>query len=195
MENLIKLKHWQIFIVLGTGYILNLVLSGINFTIGNVTSSELSIMIGIITIFLFFLWVLTIGLYLNSIPDNPYKFNKWILVLSISFSIMGYSELLFERLGNENYILPVWISFVLTLLTFFGLFYTFYNVSKSLKSIELDKESNLSEYIISAILLFAFPIGVWFIQPRMNRIYYENEIMRKKENYKPLTTAHSACRN
>lgn len=176
MENLIKLKHWQIFIILGTGFILNLVLSGIDFPIGKLTSSELSTMIGILTLILYFLWVLIIGLYLNNIPDNPYKFNKWILVSSIVFSIFGYSELYLQRLGNENYLMPEWISFLLTLLTFFGLFYTFYNVPKSLKSIELDKKSKFSDYIISAVLLFAFPIGVWFIQPRLNRIYNANKM-------------------
>ena len=179
MEYINKLKHWQIFMILGTGYILNLVLSGTNFKIGNITSAELSILIGIITIIMFFLWVLIIGFFLNSIPDNPYKFKKWILVLSIFCSIIGYSELLLQRLGNENYIVPVWISFMLTLLTFFGLFYTFYNVPKSLKSIELDKESKFSEYIVSAILLFAFPIGVWFIQPRLNRIYAAKNVKGK----------------
>jgi len=179
MEYINKLKHWQIFMILGTGYILHLVLSGTNFTIGKITSTELSTLIGIITIIMFFLWVLIIGLYLNSIPENPYKFKKWILVISIFCSIAGYSELLLQRTGNENYIVPFWISFMLTLLTLLGLFYTFYNVPKSLKSIELDKESKFSEYIVSAILLYAFPIGVWFIQPRLNRIYEAKKMKEK----------------
>jgi hypothetical protein len=176
MEYIVKLKHWQIFLVLGTVYILYLILSGINFTFGKITSHELSIMIGIITICLFFLWVLVIGLYLNSIPDNPYKFNKWILILSIFWCIIGYSELLLQRLENNNNIVPGWISFSITLLTFLSLYYTFYNVPKSLKSIELGRKSKFTDYIVTAILIFAFPIGIWFIQPRVNRIYNANKI-------------------
>lgn len=177
MKYIIKLKHWQIFIFIGTGYILNLVLTGINFSLGNISSMELSIVIGIITIVLFFLWVLAIGLYLNSIPDNPYKFNKLTLIISIVFSTVGYSDLLYQRLGVGNF-MPDWVSSILTLLTFLGLFYTFYNVPKSLKSIELNKKSKFLDYIVLSVLLFAFPIGIWFIQPRLNRIYDAKEMTK-----------------
>jgi hypothetical protein len=55
-------------------------------------------------------------------------------------------------------------------MTFFGIFYVFLTVAKSLKSIENEEHVTLDVYIIDALLLFAFPIGIWFIQPRLNKI-------------------------
>jgi hypothetical protein len=56
-------------------------------------------------------------------------------------------------------------------------------VPKSLKSIESGLKATLKFYIIDAILMFMMPIGVWFIQPRLNRIDLVNiEINGHKED-------------
>jgi hypothetical protein len=181
MKIFIKLKHWQIFIILGTGFILNLILSTNKFSIGNITSIGLGTVIGIFTLILFFLWVMTIGIFINRIPANSYHFRTWVLIFATLCNMIGYSELNLERILPISDFIPIWLLTLLTLLTFFGIFYTFYNVPKSLKSIELGRKAHFSEYFISALLLFIFPIGVWFIQPRINRIYNENEIKKIEE--------------
>ncbi|SDD20433.1 hypothetical protein [Williamwhitmania taraxaci] len=101
-------------------------------------------------------------------------------------SMIGYAALNLERLTVEGMSFPNWIPMTLTPLVCFGIFYTFYNVPKSLKSLEIGRKAKLSEWIIDAILLFAFPIGIWFIQPRLNRIYLVNEMI-ESENSNTLT--------
>jgi len=181
MKNLIKLKHWQAFMIYALGLILHIIFLKVDLKFGIITSLELSGAFAIITLIFFFLWVLALGLFVNNITGNPYKFRNGLLVFAVLCSTIGYANLNLERVGLTGEIIPEWISIILTPLTLFGIIYTFYNVSKSFKSIEINRKATFSEYILDAILLFAFPIGVWFIQPRLNNIYIANKLT-KNEN-------------
>jgi hypothetical protein len=170
MKQIVKLKHWQVFGVISFCYLISFFLQEDNFKIGNITSLDLAAIVTIITVILFFSWILTIGIFLNNIPDKPFYFKNYMLFIAVCFCILGYSNLNLQRLVFKNEILPFWMSFITTPLTLWGIYFSFYNVSKLLKSIELNREAKFSECILDAITLFAFPVGVWFIQPRINRI-------------------------
>jgi len=64
--------------------------------------------------------------------------------------------------------------FPLHLLAMFCLFYLLYFVSKSLVLAETCKPASFNEYAGLFFLIWVFPIGVWFIQPRINRQYAES---------------------
>ena len=183
MKKILRLKHWQIFSIIIVVEIISFVLTSSDFKIGSISSLYLAVIAAIITFILFFSWTLIIGLFLNNIKGNAYHFKNWILILAIFCCIQGYSYLNFQRLKLDNEFIPFWIEFISTLLTFWGIYYTFYQVAKSLKSIELDREAKFSECILDALALFALPFGVWFIQPRVNRILIVVEqIEKEKEN-------------
>lgn len=67
-------------------------------------------------------------------------------------------------------------------MTFNGLaalpgFYVFYAFlyfmmfpARALKSIEKGKKADISEYIGDFFLIIFLPIGIWFLQPRMNKV-------------------------
>ena len=170
MKEIVRLKNWQVFSIIAIGYIISFALPTTNFKIIGITLLELAAIATIITLILLFSYTLTIGLFLNNIKDNPYHFKNWALIIAILFCIIGYSDLNLQRLKIYNDFFPFWIGFISTPLTFWGVCYAYYSVAKSLKSIELDREAKFSECIIDAITIFALPIGVWFIQPRLNRI-------------------------
>ena len=180
MKKLLTLKHWQVFLILTTGFLLNFILVESDFKIGPVSSLLLAVIVGIISLILFFGWVLTIGIFVNGIQDNPYHLRQEILIFAVLSCLIGYSELNLERLAIENLQIPDWVGIILTPLTFFGIIYTFYNVPKSLNSIELDRKVPFRECVVDAFLLFAFPIGVWFIQPRINRLFLANELLENE---------------
>lgn len=50
-------------------------------------------------------------------------------------------------------------------------FYIFYFIGKALKSVELQREPQINEYVAEFVLTWMFMIGVWFIQPRINQIF------------------------
>jgi hypothetical protein len=138
--------------------------------LGFITSGELRSVFGVTGVIALFLWVLSVGLLTNKTLSNPYRFKKVLFIVAILFCIVGYSashiEPLFtERFPNSGLILAAFTPFV-----FWGVVYSFYNVSRSLKSLELERKAGFGESIIVALLLFFPPIGVWIIQPQINRI-------------------------
>jgi hypothetical protein len=50
-----------------------------------------------------------------------------------------------------------------------------YFTAKTLKSAEMQREAHFSDYIGDFFLLWFYPVGIWFIQPRINRIVQENQ--------------------
>jgi hypothetical protein len=181
MKKILTLKHWQVFLVLGLSYIISIALWDSDFYIGSISALDISVIFGIVTLIFFFLWILTLGLFVNSISENPYRFRKGLLIFSVLSSMTGYVGLNLQRLAIEGLDIPIWFSTLMAPLTAFGIIYTFYNVPKSLKSIELDRKVSFKECIVDTILLFVFPIGIWFIQPRINRLFLANELLENEE--------------
>ena len=49
--------------------------------------------------------------------------------------------------------------------------------AKVLNSIERNREVSLSDYIGDFFLIVFLPIGIWFLQPRINRILENKELV------------------
>jgi hypothetical protein len=175
MKRIIKLKHWQVFTVFMIFYVAIFIFHYNEFTIWNISSIKFEVFFSILLLILLFSWILTMGIFLNSIPDNPYHFKKWVIIFATISIVIGYTDLILHKLGNESSFIPLWYTLLTTPLTVWGIVYVFYKVPKSLKSIEVGRKVKFSECIIELILIAIFPIGVWIIQPRLNRIYIINE--------------------
>lgn len=184
MDRIIKLKHWQVFTVFMVLYVSIFIFQYNEFTIWNISSLKLEVFFSILLLILWFSWILTVGIFLNSIPDNPYHFKKWVIIFATISLIVGYTDLILHKLGSESGFIPLWFTFLTTPLTFWGIVYVFYKVPKSLKSIELGRKVKFSECIVELILIALFPIGIWIIQPRLNRIY---AVSKEIENEKLQT--------
>jgi hypothetical protein len=165
-----KLKHWQIFILLGGAISLFVIFSASQIDLGFITSKQLKPIFGVIGVIVMFLWILSIGLLVNNKASNPYKFKNGLFITSIMLCIIGYSVLHLTTLFIERFPHLEVITALLTPFTFFGIMYVFYNVPRSLKSIEVGQKVGFSECIVDALLLFFMPIGVWIIQPKVNKI-------------------------
>ena len=172
MKWILKLKHWQLFIALMTIMTIFGLLSYINLNYESPLIQILKAVFGILGVVFIFGWIMTIGLILNKSQENPFKFNRFLLITFTIFCILGYAQLHLENFDAlMSSIPPVIHLTVLPLLTFIGLIYTLRTVSKSIKSLEKGEKASFKDYILDAILLFAMPIGLWFIQPRLNKIY------------------------
>jgi hypothetical protein len=49
--------------------------------------------------------------------------------------------------------------------------YSLYFVAKTIKTAELQKECTFKDFTEEFILILFYPIGLWIIQPRINKIY------------------------
>ncbi len=159
MNIILQLKHWQILLI---GFIVSIFLY-ISFS----------------TLFAVFLFlILCISIWYYYIATKLNKKNIKIKMLDIIYFQLvfwvGVSNLLFIMLLDLGI-----INIDKTEYQFFFNFifqatyiYICWFIAKSLKSIELKKEATVSEYIISLILLWMLvPIGIWFIQPRINKVF------------------------
>jgi hypothetical protein len=70
------------------------------------------------------------------------------------------------------------IVFPLHLFSMFCIFYCLYFVAKTFKTVELQREVQFSDFAGEFFLIWFFPVGIWVIQPKINKmieLYVEKE--------------------
>jgi len=166
----LSLKHWQAFFIIIIGlFIQNLTITS------NPTASWICTIVGAV---IYSSWPIVVGNELNYLLPKRVTLNFsfflinvfiWLVVLIGAFVFVGEGETLtFTGLSA----LPF-------LYAFFAYFYCLAFPAKALKSIELNREANIGEYIGDFFLILFLPIGIWFLQPRLNKV-----VMIKREEMK-----------
>ena len=178
MNQIHRLKPWKLFLILTFSLFASIFAASSTISIGDFNSLQISIVIRIIGTLIFFSWLLLLGLQLNKIEGNPYHFSNLLFVLAIVSTATSYVEMNLQVLWTDNNPIPFYFGFILMPLTVWGIVYIFSRLPKSLNSIENNKIVKSSEYIKDSLLLFMFPIGVWFIQPRVNAILKDENVIR-----------------
>ena len=56
------------------------------------------------------------------------------------------------------------------LFAMFCIFYSLYFVAKTFKTVELQRTVTFSDFAGEFFLLWFYPIGIWIIQPKINRM-------------------------
>ena len=164
MGIIVKAKHWQIFGTLMFVTIVNSVNNNASELIGD-TSYTLLIGINIG-------WVLSLGTALKKRSENLRMVNYYLFlgagILLIVFvgalRMLLTTEETFKIMDNSilNF------AFGLYAIISIGVLYSF--PAKILKSIETKGEVGINDYFGYMLLLIFWPIGIWFIQPRLNKI-------------------------
>ena len=183
MNIFLKLKHWQLFGILLGAFL------GVQFIISLQKWTAIFELIHLTMFVLFlgvyFCWLYTLGVNLNKkLPDmvslNLKVFN-WLslfLIVYLSFftvfAIVVISYTMFID-GGETVILfgEYFFAFPLLLFLAFCFLYCSYFNAKSLKAVELQRPITFRDYAGIFLLFLLFPIGVWIIQPKVNKIFDE----------------------
>lgn len=71
---------------------------------------------------------------------------------------------------KDYVIMPLHVSAMLSI------FYAMIFAAKTIKSAELNKEATLSDYLGDFFLIWFYPLGIWILQPRIQKLL-------KKEKY------------
>ena len=61
----------------------------------------------------------------------------------------------------------------LHLFSMFCIFYTLYFVAKTFKTVELQREVKFSDFAGEFFLIWFYPIGIWIVQPKINKMIEE----------------------
>lgn len=187
MRKYLLAKHWHYFIaafilplsILTLGILLPFyVLNGATIFI----AVPLSILVSQMVLY-FWLWNIGKMLF-DKTPfyiSKEYVVFKWLIIIPASFILfisfflligaavlgMGYFSFSTTLFSSMIIILPLWILLLLTKL------YCFYFAAKVLKSSELQRNVQLFDFLGDFLLFVFFPIGIWFIQPRLNRLVHQ----------------------
>jgi len=151
----------------------------------------------IIILSIFFTWFWTIGtnLYTKLLPTASISLKRFkaflIFPVIYMFAIIGLMAFMasgfnfFAIQGNagqpdamQSASIPSIILLIIPLHLFamFCMFYLLYFVAKTLKAVELQRPVEFGDYAGEFFLLWFFFIGVWVLQPRINRIFAENTV-------------------
>jgi len=189
----LKAKHWQLFALLvGIPLIYQIVVMIITFSdaiAGNNPNLDffgglfvVFPLIMIISMIIFYGWFWSVGVGLQKYIPGDIKKNVAIFKILLLFPLLyiftifvfaGITLLDFIDLNNieeSNIFLAVAIILPLHLFSMFCQFHSLYFVAKTFKQAELQKAVKFDEYIGEFFLLWFFPVGVWFIQPKINKI-------------------------
>ncbi len=190
-EYYLNAKHWQIFALLfGLPFVFCVIafVSAI-FSIAFRVRPDTGVINTIFRIFpllliintvLFFGWFYSIAtVFHKKLPLGVrmnlglYKLFVFIPVAYI-FLVSVFLISIFGE-GMRLYYPFVFVAIVpLHLFSVFCILYNLYFFAKVIKSIELQREALVGDYIIEFILLWFYPVGIWILQPRINILANQN---------------------
>ena len=93
---------------------------------------------------------------------------KLILVkISVIYPIAYFVFAIYYMFTNR------WLIEPLHFAAMFSTLYAMIFASKNLKSVELEREAKISNYLGDFFLVWFFPIGIWILQPRIHKLIKE----------------------
>jgi hypothetical protein len=173
----VRAKHWQIFLLFVVAFAVgefpvvgNLTASA-NSPEGSAVALLLTEVATVVAAWCFILWLWSLGSFLNSVVPPALKPSNRFFLFSIIYGAIDVvlSIAVFQLID------PRWLLVVIPLLIMglFCVFYGLYFVSKSLVMAETGERASFFNCLGPFLLLWFAIIGVWFIQPRVNRLYTE----------------------
>ena len=187
MNIFLRMKAWQIFglmVIIPFGFQIFIMITAFNTTELNFNAIFTilpAFMLIFMTLFLAWLWAL--GTRLNNYISDKIKPSPTIFKFGIiySFIYMALFLIFFVSLStngignNHNPASFMAIILPLHLLAMSFMFYGIYFISKNLLMAEQQTLIKPAEIIGPFVFLWFFPIGVWFLQPRINTLYIKNK--------------------
>lgn len=180
----LKMKHWQLTLLL--------VVLPIAIHLTAVMSDSFRQNIGLylpivvlLTIGSSFAWFWSIGAGLKHKLPEEVKLNftlfKAFLIIASVYLVLFFASIkfhlfnyLFEQESAFISFISLGLIMVLFMFVIFTNYYSIYYILKTVKSVELQKQAKFSDFTAEFLLLiFLFPIGIWFVQPTVNRLIKE----------------------
>jgi hypothetical protein len=195
-ERFLRAKHWQLFVLtFGIPMAFQLFMMGtVLASIGKETEPDPMAFLNFFYVFpvlmlvfvgTFFGWFWAIGVGLqNKVPANvKMKTNKfkvfffipitYMLLISASIvTLVSGLPVMVEGVTETNGLIAgsMAIAIPLHLFSMLCIFYCLYFVSKTFKTVELQRETTFSDFAGEFFLIWFYPIGIWIIQPKVNKM-------------------------
>lgn len=191
IEKFLKAKHWQLFIlILGIPVLFQvgmMIMMFSNFSVG--TEPDPAMMFNYMKFFpimmlvfaggLFgWFWSVAIGLQ-RKVPEGiNMKVKKFKLFFFIPLVyillFMGFFAITITRGDFSPLIFAVIVP--LHLFSMFCIFYTLYFVAKTFKTVQLQREVTFSDFGGEFFMIWFYPVGIWIMQPKINKMIAEESV-------------------
>ena len=203
INTFLKAKHWQLFgLMFGLPMLFQIIMMTSVFASiqseSNPDPTEMLkmmrffpiIMIVYMGLFFSWFWSIAIGLQ-NKVPKNVtmktkrfkiFFFIPLLYILVLSFFIGNIFNGVIESQILDGAMMARMIGIILPLhlLSMFGIFHSLYFVSKTLKTVELQKKVSFSDFVGEFFMLWFYPVGIWIIQPKLNELAEVNTTSNSK---------------
>ncbi len=173
----LRARHWQLYLllvaVLGLGEMVAVAIMTTNVSsTGSVgTTGFVCGAIMALGMLCFVGWFWAMGTFLNSISQPSLRlkpgFFRFALIYPVLYIFVAAPFFPNSDTSMFAIILP---------LHFFAMFCSFYDlyfVSKLMVIAETGKRATFYDFAGPFFLIWFFPVGIWFVQPRVNRLYAE----------------------
>ncbi len=133
-----------------------------------------TLILNLVGLLAYYIYPLIIGYSLQDFLPKKVELNNTFFLINTFAWIGGY--LAISIISDEH-----GMSFSgLAALPFFYLMFAFlYSQAfpaKTLKSLEMKTEASLGDYFGDFMLILFLPIGIWFLQPRINRVIEKEKV-------------------
>ena len=172
----LRAKHWLLF-VLTFGLMMAAQIAVMVFIAAGPASPEelfdkLTFVIFLVTLlscFPLYSWLWVLGSFLSNLqrPDLRLsaRFFQFAIIFPLPYIYLFF--LVFQSKRPEMFL----VIFPLHLFAMFCIFYVMYFVAKNLAQLENARRATFSDYAGYFFLIWFYPVGVWIIQPKINRLY------------------------
>ena len=174
----LRAKHWQIFLLLfvipsiAEAFLSGFITAGpIRFWTDVGPAGFLYLGVGLLEMGCLFVWLRSLGSFLNSSQRPDLKLKTRIFGIATIYPFVYVPVFSFDLLVGRD--MPTAILLPLHLLAMSCFIYAFAFVAKSLVIANRCKRAVLRDYALQFFQLWFFPVGVWWIQPRINQLYAE----------------------
>jgi len=187
---LLRAKHWQLFMIV---FVIPMVfyVGIMGLMIANIANDtpDPSIIISYFPFFLLLMiftgsvqfgWFWAVGVGLNKVIPPELKLNVKrfkLAFLLVVIAIFGWVYFMWSlmrsvTLVSQNNYNPAITGLMIPcmFLLIVAVFYIYYFVAKTLRTAELKRAINVGDYIGEFFLIYFFPIGIWFLQPKINKL-------------------------
>lgn len=177
----LTMKHWQLFgLLIGLPIVFQVITIGSMISSNDPTSMfSLFPIISILFAGLFVGWFYALGTNLHkklppSVNMNLARFKIALLIPSAyGLLISIFMAKVFSNISIGGQPNPAIFALIipLHLASMFCMLYCLYFNAKVLKAVEVQKSVTFSEFAGEFFLIWFFPIGIWIIQPRINKLF------------------------
>lgn len=160
MNFILRLKHWQVFLILIVGLFIG------NFEIkDNQTLTTTLLLIGMTT---YFAWILLVGHALYQLLPEKIELNYNLFLINSFIWLTSYIVVM--AISDGQGMTFSGVEAIPGFYVFFAFLYFLMFPARTLKSIEKDRKADIGECIGDFFLIVFLPIGIWFLQPRINKV-------------------------